>query len=78
MTIDAPKVLFICICSLLDIVATGEDSFYFVNYYDFDWMLEYMFGICSGNAGFFDGTTGRIVLPKLFTPFGINTSPNGK
>ena len=78
MSIDTPKVLIVCTCSLHDIMAIGEDSFYFVNYYDFNWMLEYMFGICSGNVGFYDGTRGSIIVPKMRSPLGINVSPNGK
>ena len=64
--------------SLADIVVTGEDSFYFVNYYEFNLILEVCFGIRVGNVGFYDGTRGRIILTKLGVPFGINASPDGK
>jgi len=64
--------------SLADILVTGEDSFYFVNFYEFNWMLEFCFGIRAGNVGFYDGTRGRSILTKLGVPLGINASPDGK
>ena len=59
-------------------MAIGDDSFYFVKLYEFNWMLEFCFGIRAGNVGFYDGTRGRIRLTDLFVPTGINVSPNGK
>ena len=64
--------------SLADIVVTGEDSFYFINYKELNVMLEFCFGIRVGNVGFYDGTRGRIILTKLSVPVGINASPDGK
>ncbi|KAI0228699.1 Serum paraoxonase/arylesterase 1 [Lamellibrachia satsuma] len=61
-----------------DILATGEDSFYFNNYYKFDFKEEFTRGLSLGNVGFYDGTRGRILLAGLNIPISLNTSPDGK
>ncbi|KAI0238047.1 Serum paraoxonase/arylesterase 1 [Lamellibrachia satsuma] len=61
-----------------DIVATGEDSFYFTNIFKFDFEVELLRRLSLGNVGFYDGSRGRIVLAGRNTPDGINTSPDGK
>ncbi|KAI0218192.1 Serum paraoxonase/arylesterase 1 [Lamellibrachia satsuma] len=61
-----------------DIVATGEDSFYFTNYYKFDFNVEFVRRLSLGNVGFYDGTRGHILLTGRNIPNGINTSPDGK
>ncbi|KAI0240456.1 Serum paraoxonase/arylesterase 1 [Lamellibrachia satsuma] len=61
-----------------DIVATGEDSFYFTNYYKFDFNVEFLHRLSLDSVGFYDGTRGRIVLVGRSIPNGINTSPDGK
>ena len=71
-------IIFMYAISLADIVVTGEVSFYFVNFYEFNWLLEFCFGIRVGNVGFYDGTRGRFFLTKLGVPVGINASPDGK
>ena len=67
-----------CTISLDDIVATGEDSFYFTNIFKFDFEVELLRRLSLGNVGFYDGSWGRIVLAGRSTPDGINTSPDGK
>ena len=67
-----------CIISLDDIVATGEDSFYFTNYFKFDFKVELLRGLSLGSVGFYDGTKGHILLTGRDIPDGINTSPDGK
>ncbi|KAI0228701.1 Serum paraoxonase/arylesterase 1 [Lamellibrachia satsuma] len=61
-----------------DIVATGEDSFYFTNYYKCDFIVEFTRGLSLGNVGFYDGTRGHILLAGISSPNSINTSPDGK
>ena len=68
----------LCTISITDIVATGDNSFYFVKLFEVNWMLEFCFGVRAGNVGFYDGTRARIVLMGLFVPTGINVSPDGK
>ncbi|KAI0241874.1 Serum paraoxonase/arylesterase 1 [Lamellibrachia satsuma] len=63
---------------LNDIVATGEDSFYFTNYMKFDFKVEFLRRLSLGNVGFYDGTRGHILLKGRSIPNGINTSPDGK
>ena len=71
-------VVFKCTISPDDIVATGEDSFYFTNYYKFNHDEELLRRLSLGSVGFYDGTRGRIVLVGKSIPNGINTSPDGK
>ncbi|KAI0229005.1 Serum paraoxonase/arylesterase 1 [Lamellibrachia satsuma] len=61
-----------------DIVATGEDSFYFTNFFMFDFEVEFLRRLSLGNVGFYDGTRGHILLTGRSIPNGINTSPDGK
>ncbi|KAI0212648.1 Serum paraoxonase/arylesterase 1 [Lamellibrachia satsuma] len=61
-----------------DIAVTGEDSFYFTNFFQFDFKEEYLRGLSIGDAGFYDGTRGHILLRGLSSPNGINISPDGK
>ncbi|KAI0228700.1 Serum paraoxonase/arylesterase 1 [Lamellibrachia satsuma] len=61
-----------------DIVATGEDCFYFTNYYKFDFKKELLGRLRLGNVGFYDGTMGHILLPRISIPDSINTAPDGK
>ncbi|KAI0226972.1 Serum paraoxonase/arylesterase 1 [Lamellibrachia satsuma] len=61
-----------------DIVATGADSFYFTNYYKFDFRDEFIRRLSLGNVGFYDGTRGHILLAGINIPNSINTSPDGK
>ncbi|KAI0235590.1 Serum paraoxonase/arylesterase 1 [Lamellibrachia satsuma] len=61
-----------------DIVATGEDSFYFTNYFKCDFKVELLFRLSLGNVGFYDGTRGHILMAGLSIPNSINTSPDGK
>ncbi|KAI0228702.1 hypothetical protein LSAT2_020838 [Lamellibrachia satsuma] len=61
-----------------DIVATGEDSFYFTNYYKCDFIVEFFRGLSVGNVGLYDGRRGHILLAGISSPNGINTSPDGK
>ncbi|KAI0243089.1 Serum paraoxonase/arylesterase 1 [Lamellibrachia satsuma] len=61
-----------------DIAVTGEDSFYFTNLFQFDFKEEFLRGLSIGDAGFFDGTRGHILLTGLSSPNGINISPDGK
>ncbi|KAI0222555.1 Serum paraoxonase/arylesterase 1 [Lamellibrachia satsuma] len=61
-----------------DIVATGEDSFYFTNYIKFDFKVELLRRLSLGNVCFYDGTRGHILLTGRSIPNGINTSPDGK
>ncbi|KAI0212398.1 Serum paraoxonase/arylesterase 1 [Lamellibrachia satsuma] len=61
-----------------NIVATGEDSFYFTNYIKFDVKVELLRGLSLGSVGFYDGTRGHILLTGRNIPNGINTSPDGK
>ncbi|KAI0238050.1 Serum paraoxonase/arylesterase 1 [Lamellibrachia satsuma] len=61
-----------------DIVATGEDSFYFTNYIKFNFNVELLRRLSLGSVGFYDGTRGRILLAGRSIPNGINTSPDGK
>ncbi|KAI0238046.1 Serum paraoxonase/arylesterase 1 [Lamellibrachia satsuma] len=61
-----------------DIVATGEDSFYFTNYYKFNHDEELLRRLSLGSVGFYDGTRGCIVLVGRMIPNGINISPDGK
>ncbi|KAI0234526.1 Serum paraoxonase/arylesterase 1 [Lamellibrachia satsuma] len=67
-----------CIISLNDIVATGEDSFYFTNFIKFDFKVEFLRGLSLGSVGFYDGISGHILLTRRSIPNGINTSPDGK
>ena len=67
-----------CTISPNDIVATGEDSFYFTNYIKFDVKVELLRGLSLGSVGFYDGTRGHILLTGRNIPNGINTSPDGK
>ncbi|KAI0225362.1 Serum paraoxonase/arylesterase 1 [Lamellibrachia satsuma] len=60
-----------------DISATGEDSFYFTNYYKFNYTEELLCRLSVGNVGFYDGIRGRI-LASCKSPISINTSPDGK
>ena len=57
---------------------TGEDNFYFTNYFKSDVNLEFMRGLPLGNVGFYDGTMGRIVLDEFCIPNGIAMSADGK
>ncbi|KAI0243094.1 Serum paraoxonase/arylesterase 1 [Lamellibrachia satsuma] len=66
------------ITHLNSIVATGEDSFYFTNYYKCDLRVEYLNRLSLGNVGFYDGSRGHIVLAGRNIPNGINISPDGK
>ncbi|KAI0215524.1 Serum paraoxonase/arylesterase 1 [Lamellibrachia satsuma] len=61
-----------------DIVATGEDSFYFTNYMKFDLKVEFQRHLTLGSVGFYDGIRGHILLAGRNFPSGINTSPDGK
>ncbi|KAI0218190.1 Serum paraoxonase/arylesterase 1 [Lamellibrachia satsuma] len=61
-----------------DLVATGEDSFYFTNYFKFDFKVEFLRRLSLGNVGFYDGKRGHILLTGCSIPNGINTSPDGK
>ncbi|KAI0226973.1 Serum paraoxonase/arylesterase 2 [Lamellibrachia satsuma] len=61
-----------------NIVATGEDSFYFTNYYKCDFLVEFIHGLSLGNVCFYDGRRGHILLAGISSPNGINTSPDGK
>ncbi|KAI0242839.1 hypothetical protein LSAT2_010896 [Lamellibrachia satsuma] len=61
-----------------DIVATGEDCFYFTNYYKCDFIVEFFRGLSVGNVGLYDGRRGHILLAGISCPNGINTSPDGK
>jgi len=67
-----------CFSSLDDLVVTGEDNFYFTNFIKSDFILELMRGLPLGNVGFYDGTTGRIMLDELCVPNGIAMSADGK
>ena len=67
-----------CTISPDDIVATGEDSFYFTNFIKFDFNVELLRRLSLGSVGFYDGTRGRILLVGRSIPNGINTSPDGK
>ena len=71
-------VVFMFTISPDDIVATGEDSFYFTNYIKFDVKVELLRGLSLGSVGFYDGTRGHILLTGRSIPNGINTSPDGK
>ena len=64
--------------SVADIVVTGEDSFYFINYKVLNLILEFCFGIRVGNVDVYDGARGRVILTKLEVPVGLNASPDGK
>ena len=70
--------VFMCTISLDDLLATGEDSFYFTNYFKFDFKVEFLRRLSLGNVGFYDGTRGHILLTGRSIPNGINTSPDGK
>ena len=70
--------VFMCTTSPNDIVATGEDCFYFTNYYKFNFKVEFIRGLRVGNVGFYDGTKGRILFSGISSPNSINTSPDGK
>ena len=70
--------VFMCTISPDDIVATGEDSFYFTNYIKFNFKVELLRGLSLGSVGFYDGTKGHILLTGRSIPNGINTSPDGK
>ena len=70
--------VFMCTISPNNIVATGEDSFYFTNYYKCDLLVEFIQGIKVGNVGFYDGRRGHILLARIGSPNGINTSPDGR
>lgn len=61
-----------------DIVATGEDTFYFTNFYKFHVFIEIFLGAPLGSVGFYDGTNGRIVADGLCIPNGVNVSPDGR
>ena len=70
--------VFMCTIRPNDIVATGEDSFYFTNSYKFDFTQELIGRLCLGNVGYYDGTKGHILLAGIGLPNSINTSPDGK
>ncbi|KAI0232256.1 Serum paraoxonase/arylesterase 1, partial [Lamellibrachia satsuma] len=61
-----------------DIVATGEDCFYFTNYYKFNFKVEFIRGLRVGNVGFYDGTRGHILFAGISSPNSITTSQDGK
>ncbi|KAI0227877.1 Serum paraoxonase/arylesterase 1 [Lamellibrachia satsuma] len=61
-----------------NIVATGEDCFYFTNYYKCDFLVEFIRGDKVGNVGFYDGRRGHILLAGIGSANGINISPDGK
>ncbi|KAI0238173.1 Serum paraoxonase/arylesterase 2 [Lamellibrachia satsuma] len=46
-----------------DIVATGEESFYFTNFIKFDFNEEFLRHLSLGNVGFYDGTRGHKHIP---------------
>ena len=70
--------IFMCTTSVNDILVTGEDSFYFTNYYKLDFKEELMSGLSVGNVGFYDGRMGHILLRGISSPNSINPSPDGK
>ena len=70
--------VFMCTISPNGILATGEDSFYFTNYYKFDFKVELIRRLSLGNVGFYDGNRGHIVLAGRNIPISINTCPDGK
>ncbi|KAK2190273.1 hypothetical protein NP493_79g01007 [Ridgeia piscesae] len=63
---------------LADIVATGKESFYFINFFRYDLNWEVHRSLRVGNVGFYDGRRGRTVLTGLGIPTGIMTSSDGR
>ncbi|KAI0210243.1 Serum paraoxonase/arylesterase 1 [Lamellibrachia satsuma] len=63
---------------LCGIVAMGEDSFYFTNFVKFDFVEELLRRLSLGSVGFYDGTSGHILLAGRGIPISLNTSPDGK
>ena len=70
--------VFVFTISPNNIVATGEDSFYFTIYYKCDFIVELIRGVSVGNVVFYDGRRGHIPQAGISSPNGINTTPDGK